>query len=56
MNNLKVRQALLKAGIKNYELAEMMGISEWTLSRRLRKELPKEERDRILELIRSRQG
>lgn len=54
MNNIGVRQALLVAGIKNYELAEMLGISEWTLSRKLRKELPPEEQRRIIELIQSR--
>lgn len=53
MKNIEVRQMLLAAGIKNYELAEMLGISEWTLSRRLRKELPPEEQQRIIELIRN---
>jgi DNA-binding Lrp family transcriptional regulator len=50
---MSIRLALLSAGIKNYELAEMMGISEWTLSRRLRKELSEEEQQRIVELIRN---
>lgn len=53
MENISVRQALLTAGIKNYELAEMLGISEWTLSRKLRKELPRAEQERIIELIRN---
>lgn len=54
MKNIEVRQKLLATGIKNYELAEMLGISEWTLSRRLRKELPQEEQNRIIEMIKSR--
>lgn len=51
MKNMKIRQALLKASMKNYQLAELMGISEFTLSRRLRNELPKEEQERIVALI-----
>ena len=51
MKNMKIRQALMEAGMKNYELAELMGISEFTLSRRLRNELPDKEQDRIIKLI-----
>lgn len=54
MKNIEVRKMLLAAGIRNYELAEMLGISEWTLSRRLRKELPPAEQERIIEMIRNR--
>ena len=54
MENIKIRQALLVAGIKNYELAEMLGVSEWTLSRKLRKELPQEEQAQIIKLIANR--
>ena len=56
MKNMKIRQALMEVGMKNYQLAELMGISEFTLSRRLRKELPESEQDRILALIRERKG
>lgn len=54
MKNIKIRQALLSAGLKNYELAEMLGVSEWTLSRRMRKEMPEDEQKRIIELIQNR--
>ena len=54
MKNISIRQALLAAGIKNYELAEMLGVSEWTLSRKLRKELPVAEQERIIAMIRNR--
>lgn len=54
MKNIEVRQKLLASGIKNYELAEMLGISEFTLSRKLRKELPQDEQQRIIDLIQSR--
>ena len=36
----------------NYELADLLGVSEFTLSRKLRKELPEEEKQRILAVIR----
>lgn len=54
MENILIRQALLTTGTKNYELAEMLGVSEWTLSRKLRKELPEEEQERIIALIKAR--
>lgn len=51
MKNMKIRNALKDAGMKHWELAELMGISHYTLSVRLRKELPEEEQDRIIKLI-----
>ena len=51
MNNLEIRQAMKERRMFNYELAELMGISEFTLSRKLRNELPQEEKERILNLI-----
>ena len=56
MNNLEIRQAMKERRMFNYELAEMMGISEFTLSRKLRNELPQEEKERILNLIRNRKA
>lgn len=53
MNNLEIRQAMKERRMFNYELAELMGISEFTLSRKLRNELPQEEKERILNLIRN---
>lgn len=52
MSNLEIRQAMRERRMFNYELAELLGISEFTLSRKLRKELPEEEKERILNLIR----
>jgi hypothetical protein len=37
--------------MKNWQLARIMGISEMTLYRRLRDELPEPEQDRICKLI-----
>ena len=51
MKNIIIREALKNANMKHWELAELMGISHYTLSVRLRKELPEEEQERILGLI-----
>lgn len=55
LNNQKIRFALLENNMKQWELADLMGISEAVLSRRLRKELPEEEQERIVALIRKRE-
>lgn len=56
MANLEIRQQLKKHRVFNYELAELLGITEWTLSRKLRKELPDEEQERIIKLIEEKAG
>lgn len=52
MNNILIRNALAEERVKYWELARFLGISEATLSRKLRDELPAEEQERIVELIR----
>lgn len=51
MNNIEIRKTMKERRLFNYELAEALGISEFTLSRKLRKELPQEEKDKILQII-----
>ena len=51
MKNVEIRSAYMLAGIKQWQLADAMGISETHLSRKLRKELPQEEKQTILEII-----
>ena len=51
MKNETIRKVLRDSGMKQWELAELLGISEFTLSRKLRNELPQEEKERILNLI-----
>ena len=51
MSNIKIRIKLLEYDKKLWWLADMLGISEATMSRRLRKELPEEEQDRICKII-----
>ena len=56
MNNKKIRKALKETGVKYWELARIMGISDGTLCRRLRDEIPAEEQDKIVKLIRQYGG
>lgn len=51
MNNQDIRQAAGAAGIRLWRIAEAMGIADFTLSRRLRRELPAEEKAKILDII-----
>ena len=51
MNNIAIRMSLMEVGMKNYQLAELLGITETALSRKLRKELPEEEQRRIMAII-----
>lgn len=51
MYNLEVKNAIKKSCLKQYEIAKMLNMSEYTLIRHLRYELPKEEKDKILKII-----
>ncbi len=42
---------LMEYGLTQYDLAKLLGISEMTVYRRLRDELPEEEQDRIITKI-----
>lgn len=56
MSNQAIRQRLAQAQVKHWQLAEAMSVSEFTLSRRLRHELPEEEQARILDIIDRMEG
>ena len=51
MANQDIRQALTGAGFKHWELAEPLGIYEGNLSRKLRRELPSEQKEHIFRTI-----
>lgn len=51
MTNIEIRQAIKNAKIKYWQVAEKMGINDGNFSRKLRKELPKSEKTKILEII-----
>lgn len=50
--NCEIRNECRKHGIKLWELAAWIGISEATMTRKLRQELPSEQHDHILNMIR----
>lgn len=51
MCNADVRTAAKNAGVFLYQVAAAMGISEPTMTRKLRFELPDEEKQTIFEII-----
>ena len=51
MSNEDIRDSLGKHRLFYYELAMMLNISEFTLSRKLRRELPDDEKKRVLSVI-----
>ena len=52
MANLKVKEAILESGLKQWKVAELIGIRDDAFSRKLRYELPEEEQNKIIEAIR----
>lgn len=51
MINKDIRTEIYKHGVRQWEVADVLGIHEVTLSRKLRHELSDEEKERILEAI-----
>lgn len=51
MNNFDIKKAMFESGLKQWELANLLGISESTLCRKLRFELSGEEKVKILKAI-----
>ena len=55
MNNIEIRKTLKAVHMKQWELADAMGISEYTLCKKLRHELPNDQKKEILGLIQNYQ-
>ena len=53
LNNLEIRQAAKKAGVKLYEVAAVYGVNDGNFSRKLRWELPETEKVKIMQIIES---
>lgn len=51
MKNKKIREAAAAAGVRLWEIAERYGVNDGNFSRKLRRELPDDERERILSII-----
>ena len=52
MENMEIRREAARNGLKLWEVAEACGVTDSTFSRKLRRELPSEQRDHILSMIR----
>lgn len=50
-HNIRIREALEANGLFLYELGDLLGKSEPTITRMMRKELPEEEQERIISMI-----
>lgn len=51
MKNLDVRQYAKSKGVCLWQCAEVLGISEPTMTRKLRRELPEDEKAKLREII-----
>ena len=51
MSNLDVRQYAKEKGVCLWQCAEVLGISEPTMTRKLRRELPEDEKAKLREII-----
>ncbi len=51
MKNIDIRKAIQKSRLKQWEISDKLGISEYTFCRKLRKELEQEEKQKILQTI-----
>lgn len=49
--NFDIKERALKKGVCLWEVAEAMGIADTSMSRKLRKELPTAEKQRIFKII-----
>lgn len=49
--NTDIRTAAKQNGVRLWEVAERLNVSEPTITRKLRRELPNEEKQRIFSLI-----
>lgn len=51
MNGSQMKKAIREAGVCQWQIAERLGMSEFTFSRKLRHELAGEERKKVLAAI-----
>ena len=51
MSNQDIRRTAAGAGVKLWQIAEVLGIADCSLSRKLRKELPQAEKEKIFSII-----
>ena len=49
--NMKIREKARNSGVRLWQIADALGMQESLLSKKLRKELPEDEQERILNII-----
>lgn len=49
--NQDIREVSKEAGVKLWQIAERLGMTEWSFSRKMRRELLPEEKMRIMEAV-----
>ena len=52
MNNKDIRDAVKRSGVRMWQIAEELGMQDSAFSRKLRRELPAEEKEKIFGIIR----
>lgn len=52
MTNKRVRDELIRNGMFLWKLAKLMGVSEASVTRMMREELPEDRQDELIDLIR----
>ena len=52
MSNQDIRLTAAGAGVRLWQIADALGLSDYKFSRKLRKELPQEEKENIFSIIR----
>lgn len=56
MNNIEIREAIKEAGLKHWQIADIIGVADTTFCRMLRRELPESKRQEILTAIQRAKG
>ncbi len=56
MENLDVRAAISNAHLRYWQIADRLGITDGNFSRKLRHELPQEEKEKIFSIIKELSG
>lgn len=52
MSNQDIRRTAVGAGVKLWQIADALGMADCSFSRKLRKELPQDEKEKIFSIIR----
>lgn len=51
MKNIEIRNLVKTTGVKMWQIADVLGIADTTLCRKLRKELSQKEKEKIISII-----